>query len=451
LHENEFAGAQQRGFIVTFHSLVRGASAVLASLILGSCGGGGAVTDPNRGGDFDIQPDGGTFFAGTVNRITISGGRMPYTLTSSDPSIFDVPAIVNQHFIDVVPNNPGIIDQGLPADALPIVTINVIARDSQGLTQTAAIKVAHNFLTGYFIGFTPSNCPAGADACSGGETVVTFDTITNGVRYGNRPFVVSIVKGGCLLENPIGSNNLTTSVPVGSDHEGKVTVVMHCASGVAPGVGVIRIQDAGTGANTEHAFTIASGGAGSGLTVIPDTVDFIGVDSATCGTGDSEVLVFGGQPPYTARSTTAGITVTPSSNTQPGEFTVSVHGAIAPCPTGPVVITDANLQVATVDVKSEPGQGAPPPAPSPPLTATPAGVTLTCGQSQSVLVTGGTGGALSAVSNNPKVTAAVAANTVTITRAPDALNPAGSTQSMVSVTDGTNIVNIPVNNPLTCT
>src|SRR5262249_2643456 len=155
----------------------------------------------------------------------------------------------------------------------------------------------------------------------------------NGVRYGNRPFVVSTVKGGCVFENPIGSNNLTPSVPVGSDHEGKVTVAMHCPAGTPPGVGIIRIQDSGTGANTEHAFTIASAGAGSGLTVIPDTVDFIGVDSATCGTGDSEVFVFGGTPPYKAVATTVGITVTGESNAQPGEFTVSIHGAATPCPT----------------------------------------------------------------------------------------------------------------------
>ena len=441
---------------MNFQSLVRGACAVLAAVILGSCGGGGAQLNPNRGGEVGIEPGGGdtqnapTFFAGVQYTFTLSGVP-PFSLTSTEQTVLPVPSTTSSFHVDVVPNNPGVIDSGLPAGSLLFRTVNVVLRDSLGNRDTAIIHVAQNFLTGYQVFYTPSTCPQGTQACSGGQTLVRFDTVTNGLLYGNRPFTVSMVKGGCLFENPAGSSNLAPTITSSTDHEGILSVVMDCPGGTAPGVGLIRIEDVASGASTLTGFTITGAAAGNGLTVIPDTVDFVGQDSATCGTGDSQVLVFGGQPPYSATSSTTGITVSPGSTTQPGMFTVSVHGATQPCPVGKVIITDANLQVATVDVKSETGQGAPPPAPSPPLSATPSGATLTCGQSQAILVTGGTGGPLSAVSNNPKVTVSVAANVVTVTRALDANNPVGSTQSTVSVTDGTNVINIPVNNPLTCT
>src|SRR5262249_27722089 len=161
--------------------------------------------------------------------------------------------LTSAHFLDVTPNNPGTIDQGLPADALPIRTVNITGRDSNGAVAVAKIKVAHNFLTGYSIVFTPSTCPAGAQACAGGETAVQWDTVTNGVRIGNRPFIVSIVAGQCLLENPPGMNPpgtgpLSTSYSTATDHEGRLTAVIYCPAGVSPSLGMLRLIDVGTGA-----------------------------------------------------------------------------------------------------------------------------------------------------------------------------------------------------------
>ena len=427
-----------------FHSLARHAFALLAALVLASCGGGGAQTNPNQGGDVSIVPDGATFYAGAVGIITVSGGRAPYSLTSSDPGVLPVPAILNGHSFEVVPNNPGVIDTGLPPGAVPIHTVNIIARDSLGLTKSAAIHVAQNFLTGYGIFFTPSNCTA--QTCAGGETVVTFDTVTNGQLYGLRPFRVEIVRAGCLLENPLGSNTLSTTFETASDHEGKVTAVIRCPAGTASGVGLLRLVDIGSGASTVFAFTISDQAPSATLEAIPDTITFTGPDSATCGTGTADFFVFGGAAPYTAVSSKASITVTPSSDTQPGKFTVSA-GNPALCEEASILVTDSRLAHITVDVKTEVGAGAPP---SPPVGVSPSTMTLTCGQSQSALVTGATG-TFVVNSNDPNVTFAVSGNVVTVTRA-GALPvlPGGNTLSTVTITDSSGTATIRVTNPVNC-
>lgn len=436
-----------------FHSVVAGAAALVASLILGSCGGGGAQTDPNRGGDLSVQPGGApsdpaTFFAGTVNRITISGGRAPYSLSSTDQALISVPSVFNGHFLDVVPNNPGTIDAGLPAGSLLYKTINIIARDSQGLQNRAVIRVAQNFLTGYNAFFQPSTCPTGAQACSGGETIVTFDTVTNGVLYGNRPFTVSMVQGSCLFENPLGSATLSRSVNTSTDHEGKLTVALFCPAGVSSEVDILRLTDVGSGVSTVFAFNVTEASASQNLQAVPDTFDFKGVDTASCGTGDAQFFVFGGQPPYFAASSDFNITVTPKSDTQPGVFLVGAHNPTV-CVNATIVVTDSRFGRTTVTVKTETGD-ATPAAPVVPLTATPSTVTLTCGQSATVLVTGGSGGTLAAASTDSNLTTAVGSGTVTITRGGVAPPLAANVTSTVNVTDGSTIVPISVTNPGLC-
>ena len=441
---------------MNFQFLVRGACAILASLILGSCGGGGAKVDPNEGGtDVQIFPSTGTFYAGVTSRITIAGGRTPYSLTSSEPTVLDVPATTSAHFIDVTPNNPGTVDAGLPPGSLPVRTVNITARASNGATQTAQIKVAHNFLTGYTINFTPSNCPSGANACAGGETVVQWDTVTNGVRIGNRPFTVQVEHGQCLLENPPnlgspGSANLATVINTASDHEGKVTVVLFCPANIAAQVGLLRLIETNTGASTTAAFTVTEAAASQNLVAIPSSFDFVGPDSATCGTGTQDFFVFGGLAPYAAVSSDANVTITPIDATHtPGHFQVSATNSLK-CVTATGIITDATGGRTTIDVKTEVGSAAPTP-PAVPLVVTPSSVTLTCGQSASVLVTGGSGGSISAASTSSNVTATVSGNTVTITRLLQANNPVGSVTTTVNITDGTNISPVSVVNPATCT
>jgi hypothetical protein len=450
------AALQQRGLIVKFQSFLKFALALMASVILASCGGGGAEVPASQSGSLTVNPPEGTFFAGVIGTITIQGGRLPYTLTSSEPAVLAVPATFNGHSLDVVPNNPGTVDASLATGALPIRTVNVFVRDALGATGTAQIHVAQNFLTGYGMRFT-TTCQDG-NACAGADTILTFDTVTNGVLHGNRPFRIEMVRGQCLLKDPAisGTTRLGTSVTTASDHEGKVLVTLSCPQGIQAQLDVVRLVDVGTGASTEFVLSV-TGGATVDMSVVPPSLSFTGSDSAHCGTGTSDLFVLDGQAPYTAVSTNSAVSITsvdsPTSSStapaisrsNPGRFTISVNG----CVDASVVVTDASGKHLTVSVKSQLGSADPPPSG---ISVTPNTLNLGCRQAGSVLVIGGTG-TYSAASTDPNLSMVLSANTLTITRAGTGAAPPPGTPtvaSSVNVTDGAGVSQVTVTNPATC-
>ena len=115
-----------------FNPRIQLALAVIATVLLTSCGGGGAKSNPNQGGTLALLPAAPTFYAGVAYTMTISGGKGPYALTSDQPQVMSVPATVDGNTFQVVPNNPGVIDTGLPPGSLPVRTVNVTVRDSAG-------------------------------------------------------------------------------------------------------------------------------------------------------------------------------------------------------------------------------------------------------------------------------------------------------------------------------
>jgi hypothetical protein len=391
-----------------------------------------------------------------IGTITIQGGRLPYTLTSSEPAVLAVPTTFNGHLLELVPNNPGTVDASLAAGALPIRTVNVIVRDALGATATAQIHVAQNFLTGYGMRST-TTCVDGS-ACAGADTILSFDTVTNGTLHGNRPFRIEVVRGQCLLNDPAisGTTRLGTSVTTASDHEGKVLVTLSCPQGIQAQLEVVRLVDVGTGASTEFVLSV-TGGATVDMSVIPPSLTFTGFDTAHCGTGTSDLFVLDGQAPYTAVATSSAVSITSTdsptasttapaiSRSSPGRFTVSVSN----CVDATVIVTDASGKHLTVSVKSQVGSADPPPAA---LSVAPNTLNLGCGQAGSVIVIGGAG-TYSAASTDPNLSTVISANTLTITRAGTGVAPPPGTPtvaSSVTVTDGTSLAIVSVTNPATC-
>src|SRR5437868_12578117 len=163
-------GSNKGDFIVKFRSLLGVALALCASVFLTSCGGGGASTDAAvQGGTLQIQPASGTIYAGVPTTFSVTGGRTPYTMSSSDATLIPVPNPLNGHSFEVDPPNPSVIDTGLPPNALPIRTVNITARDATGQTASAAIQVARNFLTGYGFSFTGTSCTTPPPSSGGGS------------------------------------------------------------------------------------------------------------------------------------------------------------------------------------------------------------------------------------------------------------------------------------------
>ncbi len=264
-----------------FQTLGNYVFALLAALFLAACGGGGSVNS-GQGGGLSVSPADATFYAGQPATISISGGRRPYTIVSSEPGILQVPLTLDANTFQVVPNNPGVIDAGLPPGALPIRTINVTVRDSTGLSAVAIIHVAQNYLTGYSMFFGSSTCTAAPLPCTGGDTSVQFDAVTNGSQHGGKTFRLDRLSGGFHFVNP--DNSTTDSILVTSDHEGKIIAVIRADNSSTSQIGILRVTEVASGVSTTQVFVLSAGVPNpSGLTLIPTAINLVGNDPNTCG------------------------------------------------------------------------------------------------------------------------------------------------------------------------
>jgi hypothetical protein len=442
---------------VKFHSLrtslVGSAIAVSAAFLLGSCGGGGAATS-NTGGNLQLLPQNGTFYAGMPATMTIVGGRHPYHIVSGEPGILPVPSTVNESSFTVIPNNPGVVDAGTAVDALPIRTIIVSATDSENLFQQSSIQVAQNFLTGYGVRYT-SNCASatggsGPPACAGGETAVRIEANFNGSLIGFRTYRLDVLRGPFHWVFPdSGGQIVGDSITVTTDHEGKTNAIFRVDNNVPTQLAMFRLTDVATGVSVEQLFTITGAPVGADLEILPDTFTFTGPDSAHCGTGTADFLVFDGVPPYTAVSSFANVSVTPTtSSSQPGRFTLSVGDPSTCLTDATIIVTDSNNIRGTVTVTTEAGSNDPPPAP---VRVIPTSFTLTCQGNGAGVVAGGTS-PYSATSTAPsRISAVIAGNSLTVTELSAGPTPSGGlTTSTVIVTDGTSTATVTVRYPTTC-
>ena len=433
-----------------FLNLIRCAFGLAAASLLGSCGGGGAESRPVDVGIFTISPPTATWYAGVKNTFTISGGTGPFQLSSSEPGLMPLPLVIGGRTLDVVPNQPGVIDANLPPGSLPVRTVNVTARSAEGLVATAVIKVGVNFLTGYGMTVLASTCSgAGIAVCTGGETAFSFDSTFNGNLYEGHVFRFEKIRGPFQFVDPLNTNNQVDVVTATADHEGQFTVVIRVATGIPAQTALFKVTDVATGAFTIRSFIIATSTTTTTLTLIPDTITLTGSDATICGGGTTDVLVFDGVPPYSIicpdpRTGAAS----PTSSSQPGRFTVNVgQQAAGQCLTNvPCVIQDANGARAILSITTTVGAAATPPTP---LTVAPTTLTLTCGSSGAVTVVGGTG-TYSASSSNSRISATVSGNTVTITRLTGDVGPLAPPTGVVTITDGASVGSVTVTAPGPC-
>jgi hypothetical protein len=438
-------------------SLIAGVFAFIAAALVASCGGGGAAST-SQGGPLAILPSTGSIYAGVPTTFTLVGGRAPYTLASTEPSLLPVPTTVDGNSFTVIAANPGVIDPLTDPNAVPSRTVNIQVRDSaSAVSVTGVYNVLQNFLTGYGISFTPIACavpttvpPTGLSVPAGCEVGVSFNATFSGNKFGDRPYRLEVVKGPFFFVDAV--TGLTgNSINLRSDHQGQIRAIMRTVSGSPTQLAVLRVVDVGTGVYTDTVFTIVGGSSTSALVAIPNSFTFTGPDTATCGTGDVDVFIFDGTPPYSVASSNPNVVAFAiDANSQPGRFRIRAVNSRVCLTNATVLFTDRFGARVTVTVNTTAGATAPPAPPPAPVTVSPAAITLGCGQSGSVSVTGGKGPPYFASSVSPNVTATTAGNTLTINRLGPAGPGTGTQTTNVNVTDGTTVASVAVTSPLTC-
>jgi hypothetical protein len=417
------------------------------ALLLGSCGGGGAAVSPTASGDLALLPSTGSLYAGVPYTFNVAGGRKPYLIVSSEQTLLPLNFTLDGNQFTVVPFNPGVIDVGLDPAAVPSRSVNIQVRDSANQQISSTFSVLQNFFTGYGVGYSSTCASSGTggapQACSGQDSVANLSPTTQGALYGNKALQFDKVRGDFqfVVEDPNITPQLVNQLRTSTDQEGRARVRIRVAVGAVTQLATYKVTDLKSGATTDQVFLIVQQQPTGSITLLPTSVSFTGAISTQCGSGTAQILVLDGAPPYTIIAAPP-IQVTPQTvAVNGGTFSVFVPIGLTACPSLQVVVTDSQGRRATLDVKSSPGTGTPPPiVVSPAFTPS-----LTCtANTATVAVIGGIG-PLSTVSNHPRVTAIISGNTLTVTRAPSGdgatIYPASAT---IVITDGATLTSLAV-------
>ena len=422
----------------SIHSKISIALIASISLLLGSCGGGGAATDPLSTGQLQILPATGTIYAGVPYTINIAGGRKPYLIVSDQFTLLPVNFTLNGNTFQMIANNPGVIDIGQQPGQLPTRTVNMQVRDSANSSVTAKYDVAQNFFTGYGQSYT-NTCKAGTQACSGQDSIVNLTPVSQGTLYGNRTVRFDKIRGDYhwVQEPPGAAPQIVDSITLNTDHDGRAILRLRVNVNAPTQLATYRITDVATQTSIDVVFIITQVDPIDAITLLPDTVTFTGGPSTQCGSGQATVYVFGGAPPYTVTTTSPVIAFPQVVQNSGDSFVVGIPQNLTNCPQSPqVFVTDTRGRVAVLTVTTGPGTTI-----APDITVVPNPIpALTCAlNSVSAGIVGGNG-PLSAISSHPRVSAIISGNIITVTRAPSGdgavVYPASAA---ITITDGTKL------------
>lgn len=369
----------------------RGAAVAVLALsgaLLGSCGGGGVSSSTgSQVGDLTLIPGSGSLYANVPFEFTIAGGRQPYQVSTSEQTLVANQSVNGNKFI-VVPNNPGVVDPQTDPNIVPSRSIRFTVRDNAGttiVTGDTSFRVIQNFFTGYNISvLSTSSCGLTAtgggqaptvEACVGFESIVDLRPTTAGRLFNNRPLRFTINFGQFLFidknssppNQAVSSITLTTTgaTSPGGSEGGQLRAFFAPLSGASSQFASMRITDVQSGVYRDVDFVINRPSSGP-IALVPATLGPLqGRDSASCGTGQVNVRVTGGTPPYraTVSNGLSSVSVNPSSIADPtGAFTIGVGPTSPPnCLNEPnaVIVTDAAGATANFGITTQPGTTAP--------------------------------------------------------------------------------------------
>lgn len=438
-------------------------TALLAALVV-SCGGGGAASPPTpTTGSLAIAPGSATLYAGVPYEITIAGGRRPYLVTSSEPTIVALNRTVDANAFTIVANNPGVIDPNAGEGEVPRRSVTVTVRDSLGATVSAQYSVLQNFFTGYrqvYSNTCASDATAGTvDACAGTDSLIQLVPVSQGSLFVNRELRLDRVRGDFAFvnENPAANPQTVDRLFVRTDGTGRALARLRVSPLAPSQLATYTITDVATGASTTVAFVIVA----TSITIPklellpPGPITFVGRSDSLCGGGFSDLFIVGGRPPYTVGAS-IGVAFTPAAiQSSGGRLTVSIDESGAPCPPPfTVLVTDRAGDTVTFTINSVPGGAgaAPPPVVIAPATLPGAAPALKCGQSAQVAVIGGsTRASLSVRSTHPRVNGIIDGSTLRVQRItgdgvtvyPDAFTVTVTDGNTTATLDGTTATNCP--------
>lgn len=377
---------------------------VLAAALSG-CGENTTSLEP---APLAVSPADAVAYNGSPVTLYISGGTIPYTATSSNSAVINVP------------NNVGgttmVFDANNVAEDTPV---NLDVRDSKGEMATSTITVKPSVISNTLT-VTPDPAAPGVGCdpavCSGLTALVTVQLKNMATPLVNRNVRFDVVQGDYQFITNSSATTFADTITATTDQNGYAHVRLKANVNAPTQYAILKVTDEVGGSVLQTTFTIAQYTDGAGiLSVVPETHTITAYYKNTCSFGARvDYLIYGGTPPYTVTSTSTGIaTVSPSTVlANGGGFTATTQNAFCPG-TAIIAIRDATGRVIEAKLENKAGSEEVS-VPDPVELFAPAVVSVAQGATRTVTIGGGTAPYYVSSSDLSIATVSIAGTTVTI-------------------------------------
>ena len=373
-----------------FGKLALSAIASTLALALSGCGGGSSTTAPVVSSTLLATPATFVAFGNTPNTVGITGGKGPFSVTSSNATVLPVKAAITGASFTFTPSNVAV--------ATP-VTLTVT--DSAAATSVVTVTVTPATIPSGLIKLTnaagsicaPVNNAAisAATLCAGeaGTASVTLKDAA-GVAIANRTVRFEALTIGATFAATANAAIFSRVASVNTDAQGVATVAMRADVESSSEAAFLRATDTVSTHRVDTWITVLKQTGGvSALNVVPTTGGMVGYFTNECPFVRREFNVYGGTAPYAvtlpaantlvlanesaAATPGSGVTVAKSG----GRFTA--ENAASACTTASTIITvtDAAGVITTATYTTAPGTVARSTTVTTDLTVSPHTVSLT--------------------------------------------------------------------------
>ena len=283
-----------------FGKLALGAIASAAVLALTGCGGGGSSSStPAVSSTLLAGPATFVAFGNTPNTIGISGGKGPFTVVSSNPTLLPVTAAISGASFTVTPANV--------ATATP-VTLTVT--DSAGATSAVTATVTPATIAGALISITQATASTCAPVNNAAITAATFcagETATasvtlkdsTGAPIANRSVRFEVLTIGASLAANGGTTVYSRIATLDTNAQGVATTLVRADVESVSEASFLRATDTVSTHRIDTWITVLKlTNAAPVLSLVPTTGGMIGYYGSECPFVRREYSVFGGTAPY---------------------------------------------------------------------------------------------------------------------------------------------------------
>jgi hypothetical protein len=364
--------------------------ALAGLLSLAGCGGGGSPNNPYTPPPptpptLEVSPSPINVFSGTPATLTILSGTAPFSVFSDTPAVLPVAQSVAGNTIVLLANQVG-----------ASTTAHLTVRDASGQSLDVSVNIIPAPLLNN-LAFTPTGTDCGADLCSAQTgTARVLALGPGGSPLVGRQIRFDVVYGPIAFNTSIPSNPQAQTITVVTDNAGAAEVSVQALANSTTQPAQIRATDVTSGNVQIANFNVinSTNASQSPITVVPNSANITGPDTATCSSGFRiDYNIFGGTPPYTVQSTFPQA-VTLNTNTvsrSGGFFEATTNGACV----NPLqfTISDSAGKQTTAQLQNVPGTAPPATAPQPAaLVVAPSSVTndACTGKTFNFVVSGGT-------------------------------------------------------------